>query len=124
MTAAVFSTADASIVVALIAAMVTVWNARATKIAGRAAADAADAVDKQTKPNGGSSFRDVLDRTEARLALLETQGAERHAEVLARLDHGAVVMAEHADRLAVLEARPANARTRTTDKPKPRKATS
>lgn len=52
-------------------------------------------VARNMKPNGGASMRDVLDRIESKL---------QH-QVIPRLDHGAATMADHADRLAVLEAR-------------------
>lgn len=48
---------------------------------------------KATRPNGGSSMRDAVDRIESKLD-----------EHLARLNRGAVVMADHEDRLAVIEA--------------------
>ena len=49
---------------------------------------------KTLRPNGGTSMRDVLDRIERKV----------DHQVIPRLDHGAATMAEHADRLAVLEA--------------------
>jgi hypothetical protein len=81
---AVFADADAVVVAALVASistnMASWWNAR------KAA--------RQGIPNGGSSMKDSLNRIESVLA----------TEVVPRLDHGAIVHAEHADRLAVLEA--------------------
>lgn len=95
---AVFTAPDALVIAALITSLstsaATWWNAH------KAA--------KATRPNGGASMRDVVDRIENKL----------DTEVVPRLDRGATVMAEHADRLAALEARqprdPA-ARTRSTD---------
>lgn len=105
---AVFTAPDAAVLAALVAA---VGSSLATlRNAHRAAA--------QTRNNGGTTMRDAIDRIEARTAMQETLGAERHREVVARLDHGAAVMAEHADRLAVIEARPTVARSRSTDKPR------
>lgn len=92
---AVFSAPDAVVIAALLAA---VGSSIATWVNSHRAA-------KQTKPNGGSSMRDAIDRIEGTL----------RTEVVPRLDAGARVMAEHADRLAVLEARPANVRTRKDD---------
>ena len=95
---AVFTAPDATVIAALTTAAAataaTWWNAH------KAA--------KATRPNGGSSMRDVVDRIEDKL----------DTEVVPRLDRGATVMAEHADRLAALEARMARdpaARTRSTD---------
>lgn len=96
---AVFTAPDAAVLAALIAALAssaaTWWNA------WKAA--------KATRPNGGTSLRDAVDRIESKL----------DEQVVPRLDRGGVVMAEHADRLAALEAhlvRDPTARTRATDK--------
>lgn len=95
---AVFTAPDAAVLAALIAAVAaqvtTWWNSR------KAA--------KATRPNGGMSLRDAVDRIELKL----------DQQVVPRLDRGGVVMAEHADRLAALEAhlvRDPTARTRATD---------
>lgn len=95
---AVFTAPDAAVLAALLAAVAsgagTWWNAH------KAA--------KATRPNGGSSMRDAIDRIETALG----------EQVVPRLDRGASVMAEHADRLAALEAklvRPEGARTRKDD---------
>ena len=95
---AVFTAPDAAVLAALIAAVAaqatTWWNA------WKAA--------KATKPNGGQSMRDVADRIETKI----------DEQIIPRLDRGGVVMAEHADRLAALEAhlaRDPGARTRATD---------
>lgn len=50
---------------------------------------------KELKPNGGTSLRDAIDRIERKIDL----------EVIPRLDQTAVVIAQHADRLAVVEDR-------------------
>ena len=93
---AVFTAPDAVIIAALLAAVggqVGTWIST-------------HRTSKQTKPNGGTTMRDSLDRIEATL---------KH-DVVPRLDHGAQMIAQHADRLAALEARPKIA--------KPRKAAS
>jgi len=90
---AVFTAPDAVVIAALLAAAIP---SIATWVS-------AHRTSKQTKPNGGASLRDAVDRIESTL---------KH-DVVPRLDHGAQLIAEHADRLAVLEAKPA----------KPRKAT-
>ncbi len=102
---AVFTDADAVVVGALVAAIgaqIQTWrNQRKTL--------------RETKPNGGSSMRDAIDRIERKL----------DTDVVPRLDHNAVIMAEHADRLAVIEAahaRQPQARTRKTDR-KPKEQT-
>lgn len=81
---AILSYPDAVVIAALIASAGTSaanwWNSRQAN--------------RQTKPNGGSSMRDAIDRIERKLDL----------DVVPRLDHGAVVSAELADRLAVIEA--------------------
>lgn len=59
------------------------WNARQARL--------------QVRPNGGTSLRDAIDR-------IERQQEAQHHAVMARLDHGAAVSADHADRIAVLEA--------------------
>lgn len=95
---AVFTAPDATVLAALIATVAatasTWWNSR------KAA--------KATKPNGGQSMRDVADRIETKI----------DEQIIPRLDRGAGVMADHADRLAALEAhlvRDPTARTRVTD---------
>lgn len=93
---AIVSAPDAMVIAALVAAAGT--NIGSWLAAHRAA--------KQTKPNGGASLRDAVDRIEVTLM----------NEVVPRLDRGATVMADHADRLAVLEARPPDSRTRSTDR--------
>lgn len=100
---ALFTQADAVVVAASITAAgglaVCVSTYRNARDAAREAREAA----KQTKPNGGASMRDAVDQLHA---LIST-------EVIPRLDAGALVMAAHADRLAVLEARDPNSRTRS-----------
>lgn len=90
----VLSAPDAVVIAALLAAVGSTVGAWVS--AYRAA--------KQTRPNGGSSMRDAIDRIEAQLR-----------DVVTRLDRGAAHMAEHDDRLAVMEARDPSARTRSTD---------
>lgn len=97
---AVFTAPDAVIIAAalgIIGAQVQAW--RAARDAKRQRAMLA----REFAPNGGSSLRDAINRIEAKIDL----------DVVPRLDHGARMIAEHADRLAILEARS-----------KPRKATS
>lgn len=60
------------------------WNSRVAK--------------REVRSNGGSSLRDAVDR-------VKTTVDAHHHEVIARLDHGAAVMADHSDRIAVLEHR-------------------
>ena len=93
---AVFTAPDALVVAALVAAA---GSSLGTWVNAHRAA-------KQTRPNGGSSMRDAIDRIERTLS----------TEVVPRLDHQAQVLADHADRLAVMEARPKDARTRATDR--------
>jgi len=96
---AVFTAPDAVIVVAvlgIIGAQVQAW--REARDAKRQRALLA----REFAPNGGSSLRDAVNRIEAKIDL----------DVVPRLDHSAAVIADHADRLAAIEARP-----------KPRKAT-
>ena len=85
---AIFTNADAVVLAgtipATIAAALSWANARKAE--------------RQTRPNGGSSLRDVVDRIETSLS----------DEVLPRLDRGANRLAEHDDRLAVLEQRTAH----------------
>lgn len=96
---AVLSYPDAVVIAALVAAFgaqVQTWRTQRKTL-------------KETRPNGGSSMRDAIDRIERKL----------DTDVVPRLDHNAVVIAEHADRLAVIEAahaRQPEARTRKTDK--------
>ncbi len=100
---AFFTAPDALIVVAIIStfgATVAGW------VAARKARQQSEANARQLIPNGGKSARDVLDRLEHSL---------QH-EVIPRLDRAAAVSAEHADRLAALEARNKATRTRTGDK--------
>lgn len=101
---ALFTAPDALVVVAIIStlsAAVGSWrNARKARQQSEATA-------AQMRPNGGKSARDALDRIEACVV----------GEVIPRLDHAAQVAAEHADRLAVLEARSTSSRTRSTDNP-------
>lgn len=94
----VFTAPDATVLAALLAAVAawatTAWNSHRTA--------------KQTRPNGGSSMRDVMDRIESKI----------DDEVVPRLDRGSSIMARHADRLAALEAKVARdpeLRTRATD---------
>lgn len=49
---------------------------------------------RQMRPNAGKTLRDAVDRIEATI----------HQEVLPRLDRTAVLMANHSDRLAAVEA--------------------
>ena len=92
---AVFTAPDALVIAALVAAMVPALAS--WRNSHRAAA--------QTRNNGGTTMRDAIDRIEATLA----------TDVVPRLDRGAQVIAEHADRLAVLEARPKSTRPRKAD---------
>lgn len=89
---AVFTAPDAAVIAALLTAAATT---------GGAWLQAHKAV-RQTRPNGGKSMRDAIDRIEQRLD-----------EVVERLDRGAVRLADHDDRLAVVESR--DPRTRSTD---------
>ena len=105
MTAAVLallSAPDAMLLAALVAATGAYLHDRRTLAKN---ATKVDAVAKEFQNNGGTTMRDAIDRIERKIDV----------EMLPRLDTGARVMAEHADRLAVLEARPANARTRKDD---------
>ena len=101
---ALFTQADAVVVAASITtaggvAVVCVSTYRNARDAAREAREAA----KQTKPNGGASMRDAVDQLHA---LIST-------EVIPRLDTQAHASANLADRLAVLEARDPNSRTRS-----------
>lgn len=108
---AVFTDADAIVLAALVAAVgaqMQTWRNQRKAM-------------KETKPNGGSSMRDAIDRIEHKLDV----------EVVPRIDHAVVVLAEHADRLAVLDSlqkpledskRSPTARTRKTDR-KPKEQT-
>ena len=78
---AVVGPADATILVALIVTVGAWWQARRNG--------------NQMKPNAGSSLRDAVDRIEAAL---------KH-EVIPRLDRGAELIADHSDRITVLEAK-------------------
>lgn len=100
---AVFTAPDAVIVAAALGiagAQIQAW--RASRDAKRQRA----LISKEFAPNGGSSLRDAVNRIEMKIDL----------NVVPRLDHAASIAAEHADRLAALEARPKIA--------KPRKAAS
>ena len=97
---AVFTAPDAVILAAALGIFGSqFWAWRAARDATRQRAMLA----KEFKPNGGSSLRDAINRIEMKIDL----------DVVPRLDHAARVAADHADRLATLEA-----------KPKPRKAAS
>lgn len=78
---AILSPADATVAVAAVAAISAWWQSVRTA--------------KQMKPNAGSSMRDAVNRIESTLG-----------DVVSRLDHGAGVMADFADRLAVVERKP------------------
>lgn len=93
---AVFTAPDAAVIAALVAAAASTGGAWLS--AHRAA--------RQTRPNGGKSMRDAIDRIETRLD-----------EVVQRLDRGATRLADHDDRLAVVEARDPNSRDRHDDSP-------
>lgn len=129
---AVLSPPDAMLLAALVAACGAYLHDRRTlkreaaaATADRsAAAEAAAAIAKEFTNNGGTTARDAIDRIEEavkELATAVSTVAEKvDVEVVPRLDHGASVLASHADRIAVLEARPPTARTRSTDTPTPR----
>lgn len=103
---AIFTAPDALVVVALISTFsAAVGSWRAARKAHKQAETTAYLSVAQWQPNGGKSPRDALDRVEACLT----------GEVIPRLDRAAQVAAEHADRLAVLEARSTTSRTRSTD---------
>lgn len=91
---AVFTAPDAAVIAALLAAAASTGGAWLS--AHRAA--------RQTRPNGGTSMRDAIDRIESRLD-----------EVVQRLDRGATRLADHDDRLAVVESRDPHARDRHDD---------
>lgn len=102
---AVFTAPDAVVIAALLAAagsQFATW--RTARKAESAAREQQAVISKEFQPNGGSSLRDAVNRIERTL---------KH-DVVPRLDHGAQVIAEHADRLAVLEAKPAKPRKATT----------
>lgn len=94
MIAGVFTAPDAVVVAALLTAAASTGGAWLS--AHKAA--------RQTRPNGGKSMRDAIDRIETRLD-----------EVVQRLDRGATRLADHDDRLAVVEARDPNSRDRHDD---------
>lgn len=56
---------------------------------------------KATKPNGGGSLHDIVTRIESAVGLVKDKVDD---EIMPRLDRGASRLAEHDDRLAVLEA--------------------
>lgn len=103
---ALFSAADATIIVAAIAA--------ASGIASMPSRKAA----REMKPNGGSTVRDAIDRIESTQATLLSR---IDVDIVPRLDRGATILAEHADRLATLEARPPTTRSSSTDTVKEKK---
>lgn len=117
---ALFSAPDVTLIVTLFTAGVAYLHDR-RKVAKKAEAAAltADEVAKQFTNNGGTTMRDQTDRIEravSELAEKMTTLTEKvDTEVVPRLDHGATVMATFADRLAVVEARPANTRSRKDD---------
>lgn len=94
---AVFSAPDAALIVALLGWAGAQFQARRTAKKAEAVAKVERTqIAAEFKNNGGKTMRDAIDRIEQTLKL----------DVLPRLDHGADVIASHADRLAVLEARP------------------
>ena len=100
--ASVLSPADATVVVALI---VVISSSMVSWYESRNARKQSEANMAQLHPNGGKSVRDAIDRIEATLA----------TEVVPRLDRAAHVLAAHADRLAVIEARNKSTRSRKDD---------
>lgn len=117
---AVFSAPDVTLIVTLFTVAVAYLRDR-HKVAKKAdaAASTADEVAKQFTNNGGTTMRDQTDRIEQAVSELTTKMTtlteKVDTEVVPRLDHGATVMATFADRLAVVEARPTNNRTRRDD---------
>jgi len=99
---ALLSAPDAMLLAALVAATGAYLHDRRTLVKH---ATKVEDVAKEFENNGGTTLRDAVDRIEQKIDV----------ELLPRLDTGARVMAEHADRLAVLEARPTSARTRKDD---------
>jgi len=99
---ALLSAPDAMLLAALVAATGAYLHDRRTLVKN---ATKVEAVAKEFTNNGGATMRDAVDRIEQKIDV----------ELLPRLDTGARVMAEHADRLAVLEARPTSTRTRKDD---------
>ena len=88
---AVFTAPDAVIIAAALGIVgAQVQAVRAARDAKRHRA----LIAKEFSPNGGSSLRDAINRIEMKIDL----------DVVPRLDHAATVAAEHADRLAALEA--------------------
>lgn len=81
------------------------WNSKISR-------DAAAEAERQTKPNGGKSMRDSLDRTERALSDILNDLREVKADVR---EVKADVRDNHV-RIAALEQRNPNARDRATDK--------
>ena len=103
---AVFTAPDAVIIAAVVAAagsQLATWSA--ARKAARKAEEGRAKIANEFQNNGGKTIRDAVDRIEH---------AVKH-DVVPRLDHAAMVAADHADRLAVLEARPKSTRPRKAD---------